>query len=130
VPNNGLSMLITPDAEKQLLRVAAFTSADFVTEKPLLTAGGGSESPAGYYNYLGTKIIVMNGLPGAGTSTAECLLYHRDAVGHACNSDDVQVEADYDKKQDSSWSRTTAYHGALLLQNSGVVRVRHDDTAA
>jgi len=75
--------------------------------------------------WMGVNWIMHTGLPGMGTSSATCLLYHRSAVGHAYN--DIQALAGYDEEQDYSWARTTIYDGALLIQNSGVVLIHHKD---
>jgi hypothetical protein len=56
-------------------------------------------------------------------------MFHRDAIGHAANSKEMDVVVDYDRKQDTSWSRATLYHGAKLLQNTGIVQMKHDGSA-
>lgn len=130
VPRDQITFLITTKAEMQLIRAGQFTSADFVSTRPLEMAGARGNSPAGYYNFMGTRIIVMPRLPGAGTNAAQCLMYHRDAVGHAYTKGNLDVQSGYDAKQDESWSRVTFYQGARLLLNNGALRVLHDDTAA
>ena len=127
--SGDLTAVITPDANRKLLSVSAFTSADFVDAKPLASMPE-YKGVRGYYNWAGVRIIVSNRLPGIGTSSATCFLFHRDAIGHAANTGFIDSKIGYDEKQDSSWARTTLYHGGLLLQNSGVIKITHDDTAA
>ena len=35
----------------------------------------------------------------------------------------------YDDKHDISWTRATVYHGAKVLQNTGIVQMKHDGSA-
>ena len=41
----------------------------------------------------------------------------------------MKVEIGYDAEQDYSYSRSSFYGGAKLLQNSGVVQINHDGSA-
>jgi hypothetical protein len=41
----------------------------------------------------------------------------------------LQVRADYNDEQDYSWARATAFMGSKVLQNSGIVVLRHDGSA-
>jgi len=34
----------------------------------------------------------------------------------------------YDQKQHTSWARASIFHGAVKLQNSGIVKFVHDDS--
>ena len=79
--------------------------------------------------WMDVNWMIHPNLTGVGTSTEKCYLYHRNAIGHAANSKEMDVEVDYDKKQAISWSRATLYHGSKLLQNTGVVQMRHDGSA-
>lgn len=128
VPDAEITAIITPDAEKQLLRQSVFTSQDFVDRKVLV--GTREKSIDGHYRFMNMTIIVSNRLPGATTSAATCIMFHREAIGHAANTQTMDVQSDYERKQDSSWVRATLYHGSRLLQNAGVVKMTHDDTAA
>lgn len=129
VGEGDIYAVITPDAHRKLLEVSAFTSADFVEVKPLANMPE-YRGVRGYYNFAGVRVLVSNRLPGRTTSSATCFMFHKDAIGHAANVNDVQALIGYDEKQDASWARTTLYQGALLLQNSGVIKMTHDDTAA
>jgi hypothetical protein len=41
----------------------------------------------------------------------------------------MTVDAGYERKQQVSWTNATLYHGAALLQNTGVVKMVHDGSA-
>lgn len=117
---------VTHAAWAALEDIPAFASADYVDDRPLMEG-----RPAGmrWRLWNGVRWTVHNGLSGAGTSSAECHIWHKNSCGHAYASEDIQALAGYDEEQDYSWARTSLYHGALLLQNTGVVTILHDDTA-
>lgn len=116
--------LITPAFHGYLMGLNQFTSADYITLKPF---EGVSKSRA--FNWYGVNWIVDAALPGVGTSSATCFMYSRKAIGHAMNSAGTQTAVGYDEKNDKSWARCTEYMGSKLLQNSGVVKMMHNDSA-
>ncbi len=127
VPWDGqITALVTPSFMAYMLQVKEFAHADYVTKKPLDTGETGWKDSPGYYLFNGIKFIQHSNLPGAGTNAEKCFLYHRSAVGHAAPSDLIQTFAGYDERHDFSWARCTAYMGASLLQNSGIVVMNHD----
>lgn len=129
VPNDGnVWGLLTPAAWAHMSDIKGFSSADYVEMKPLPEGAPTSQRGPEVRRWMGVNWIMHERLPGVGTSSAECYLYHRNAVGHAYDADDVQVFAGYNEEQDYSWARTTIYHGAVKLQNTGIVVIKHDDT--
>ena len=126
-----VTALITPAFRAYLLQTKEFTSADFVSKKPLDgvnvgTSGLATGPSPGYYKWMGVNWIVHPNLPGKGTAAEKCFVYHRSAIGHAAPSDLIQTFADYNKEDDYSYARCTAYMAGKLLQNSGVVVINHD----
>lgn len=119
---NNMFGLITPAFHAYLMQVPAFTSADYVDVKPF--AGPARR----YRRWYGINWIVHPNLSGVGTSTELCYIFHRDAIGHAINKD-IRSAVGYDQEQDYSYARTSVYMGSKLLQNSGVVQVKHDGSA-
>lgn len=120
VPLDGnVSAIITPAFEGYLHAVKEFASADYVNNKPFSSA-------LRTFTWMGINFIVHSGLPSAGTNAEKCFMYHKDAIGHACDIENLSVEIGYDKKQDYSWARTTAFMGSKILQNSGIVIMNHD----
>ena len=130
VPFDGnICALITPAFEGYLMiTVAQFASADYITRKPFPDADPAWDDTPGYYQWLGIKWIVHPNLVGNGGATERCPMFHKSAIGHAYNSDDLVALAGYDEEQDYSWARTTIFMGSKLLQNSGVVIMDHDGT--
>jgi hypothetical protein len=115
---------ITPAFHGYLMGLNQFTSADYITLKPF---EGVSKSRA--FNWYGVNWIVDAGLPGVGTANATCFMYSRKAIGHAMDTARTKTYVGYDEKNDKSWARCTEYMGSKLLQNSGVVKMLHNDSA-
>lgn len=116
--------VITPAFHGYLMGIKEFASADYVDMKPF--EGVGKDRAFSWY---GVNWIVDGALPGAGTASATCFMYSRNAIGHACDSQSIQTLVGYDDKNDKSWARCTTYMGSKLLQNSGVIKMLHDDSA-
>ncbi len=112
--------IISPAFEGYLMQVSEFSNADYVDVKPFV-------GPAKQMRrWMGVNWCVHPNVPGVSTSSESCFMFHQSAIGHAANSKEMQVLVDYDGKQDLSWSRASLFHGAKLLQNSGVVKMVHD----
>lgn len=116
--------LITPAFHGYLMGINQFTSADYVKLQPFENV---SKSMA--FNWFGINWIVDGGLSGVGTNAAKCYMYSRQAMGHACDMESMETEVGYDRKNDKSWARCSTFMGSKLLQNSGVVKMLHDDSA-
>jgi len=80
------------------------------------------------FNWNGVNWIVDAGLEGTGTASATCYIFARAAIGHACDVENIHTKVGYDDKNDKSWARCSAFMGSKLLQNSGVIKITHDDT--
>lgn len=129
VPLDGrISALISPAFEAYLEQIAAFSSSDYVDVKPMQTGGGWADKVK-VRQWLGIKWIVHPELPGVGTSSETCFMYHQSALGHAANTGNMMTAVGYDKEDDYSYCRCSIYMGAALLQNSGVVKMVHDGSA-
>jgi hypothetical protein len=116
--------LITPAFHGYLMGIQQFTSADYINMKPF--EGVGKDRAFSWY---GVNWIVDAGLPGVGTASATCFMYSQAAIGHAVNTETMATFVGYDEKNDKSWARHSIYMGAKLLQNAGVVKMLHDDSA-
>ena len=80
-------------------------------------------------SWLGIKWIVHPELPGVGTNSETCFMYHQTAIGHAANTGGMMTAVGYDEEDDYSFCRMSVYMGSALLQNSGVVKMIHDGSA-
>lgn len=123
VENDGnISALITPAAHAYLMQTKEFASVDYINNKPF---SGVSMA----YRWAGVNWIVHPNLTGKTTNAEKCIMYHKDAIGHACDLESIRTDADYDREQDYSWARASAFMGSKLLQNNGVVIINHDGSA-
>jgi Phage capsid protein len=120
---DNMYAVISPAAYGYLLQVKEFNNADFQEVKPLVGPVRRFRRWAGF-NWIMHPLV-----PGIGTSSETLFFYHRDAVGHAVDTGGMQALAGYHEEQDYSWARTTGYMGSVLLQNRGVVLMRHDGSA-
>jgi len=126
IQNDGMVFgVVTPAAWSHLSDIPDFASSDYVNSKPLVD---GMPSGPEMKRWNGVTWMSHTALPASGLSTAECFLYHKNAIGHAYDSRDVQSLVGYDQEQDYSWARTSLYHGAVKLQNAGIVKINHDDS--
>jgi len=120
VPIDGrIAGLLTPAAFAYLLQVKEVTSKDYVNDSKLI------DMPI-RFRWAGITWMVHTGLPGNGTASERLFVYHKSAIGHGMDVKGIQSPVGYDEEQDYSWARCSAYMGAKLLQNSGVVSIRHD----
>lgn len=123
VPLDGnISALITPAFYAYLMQTKEFASVDYVNNKPF-------EGGMTMFRWAGVNWIVHPNLTGKGTNAEKCIMYHKSAIGHACDMTTIQSAVGYDEEQDYSYARATAFMGSKLLQNSGVVIINHDGSA-
>ena len=123
VPLDGnISALITPAAYAYLMQTKEFASVDYVNNKPF-------EGGMTMFRWAGVNWIVHPNLTGKATTAEKCIMYHKSAIGHACDMTSVQSAVGYDEEQDYSFARCSTYMGSKLLQNSGVVIINHDGSA-
>ena len=120
-----LCALWTPMAWAWLMLIRQITSNDYVPGKPLA-----NKQNRPFY-WLGCKHIRHTGLPGMGTANATCFIFAKSAIGHAVamNADD-DVDVGYDGQHAYYWTRHSIYHVAKILQDSGILKIPHNDTAA
>jgi hypothetical protein len=116
--------LITPAFHGYLMGIKEFASSDYINLKPF---EGVSKSRA--FEWFGVNWIVDAGLPGTGSASATCFMYSQNAIGHAADTANMQTYVDYDKEDDYSYARCSIYMGTKLLQNAGVVKMPHNDSA-
>lgn len=139
--NNGVAMdgnifaVISPAFLEYLSVIPSWSSADFVVVKPLAQNYPGwnamdiKKAGHGFWMWKGVNWIVSNQLSGVGTASCTCFMYHRNAIGHCANVDGVDSAIGINDEHNYSWARCTLFHGAKLLQNTGIIRMIHDDSA-
>lgn len=105
-----------------LMQTDAFSSVDYYK-----AAFAGEANTK--FRWFGIDFIVHSNLTGKGTSTEKCYMFNKAAIGCAMDTQGIKSFIGYDEEQDYSFARTSFYGGAKLLQNSGVVQIKHDGSA-
>lgn len=121
---NDVFGYMTPAFEAYIMQTPEFASKDYVS----IARHDGSPIP-NTMRWAGVNWYVTNRVSGVGTSAEKCAIWHRAAVGFACNVGEENINIGYDEKQDVSWSRATIYQDAVKLQNAGIVIMNHDGSA-
>jgi len=120
-----LCFVWTPMAWARLLTFSEWTSSDYVQDKFLL--GGATQQPR---MWNGAMHMVHTGLPNIGLATAESFVFAKSSVGYCMNTGGIDVAIGYDEEDDYSFARHTIFHGSEVLQQAGIIKIVHDDTAA
>lgn len=108
-----------------LMQIKEFASSDYVDVRPM-----GAGPIVKMRNWIGVNFFKSNRLSGRTTSNELCLMWHRSAIGYAVNTGEMEVVADENREEAYWWARASMNMGAALLQNTGVVIINHDGSAA
>jgi hypothetical protein len=125
---SNLFGIISPAFDGYLMQIPEYASADYVGVKPFEGPTKLFRRWAGVNWIVHPRLTGSVGAGGAGT-TEKCYMFHRNAIGHAVDKNGLQSPVGYDEEQDYSYARTSIYLGSKLLQNSGVVQMKHDGSA-
>lgn len=128
---DNMFFVASPAFRAYLMQTKEFGSRDWVDMNlPFLDNG-----PATGINskrverWAGFNWIWHPRLSGAGTSTEKCFAFHKNAIGHAVNTGEMDVKAGYNEEDDYYFARSTIFMGSKILQTKGVVLVNHDGSA-
>jgi hypothetical protein len=106
-----------------MMQTTEFSSGDYVDVKTF------SGSIKKYFRWFGVNWIMHPNLTGVGTSTEKCYVFHRNAIGYAVDKAGIRTAVGYDDEQDYSFCRVSVNMGSKLLQNGGIVQLKHDGSA-
>lgn len=112
--------VISPKFWAYLMQTTEFASGDYVEMKPF---NGRARK---MFRWAGVNWIRHPKVAGVGTSSESCFLYHRSAIGHAIDTENMDVDADYNREESYYWARTSCFMGSKLLQNTGVIELVHN----
>lgn len=127
--DSNITLLCQPSFLAYLEQAPEFANAQYVDIKPYASNEPSWRDKPMAYRWRNCLIVEHPNLPGRGTSSEKSFLYHKSAVGQAINTSGIQSPVGYDEQMDFSWARCSAYMGALVLQNTGIVVVTHDGSA-
>lgn len=126
---NDLTWIISPMMEAKLQTITGYTSADYVSTKPLDSGGNQFSGERKIKAWLGAGWIVHPNLPNTGTSSCTTYLVHRRALGLAVPSKRIQYEAGRVPGELAECAVAGLMMGAKILQNAGILKFLHNDAA-
>jgi len=127
--DSNITFLCQPSFLADLEQAPEFSSADYVNMRSFAGEDANWRDRPMAYRWKNALIIEHPNLPGKGTSSETNYLYHKNAVGHAANTDGMETPVGYNEEQAYSFARCSMDMGAVLLQNSGVVVITADGSA-
>jgi hypothetical protein len=132
VPVNpqDVTVVATPKVRHQLMKAAAYASSDYVTAKPYTGDAAIFANERKIKSWLDVGWIFSPILPGMGTATAKCYIFHRNAIGCAKPTEQFRYAAGYEEKHHKHFASVSAKMAFKILQQGGVIEIIHDDTAA
>ena len=126
---NDVTFLISPYAEANLQNIKGYASQDYVSVRPLETGGNQFQNQVMMKRWLNVSWIVHPNLPGVGTSSCACYLWHRRAMGSAAPEEQIKYSAGYDDQDHYYYASATLKAGHKILQQSGILKFLHNDAA-
>ena len=127
--DSNVTLLCQPSFLAYLEQAPEFANAQYVDLRPYAGQEPSWKDKPMAYRWRNCLIVEHPNLPGRGTNAEKSFLYHKTAVGQAMDTAGLQTPVGYDQEQDYSWARASAYMGATLLQNTGVVVMTADGSA-
>lgn len=127
--DNNVTLLCQPSFLAYLMQAPEWTSALYVDMRPFAGKDPNWRDRPSAWKWMNMLVVSHPNLPGKGTTSEKSFMYHKSAIGHAMDTAGLQTPVGYFEEQDYSWARATAYMGAKLLQNAGVVVVTADGSA-
>ncbi len=115
--------LITPGFWAFMMQTSEFSSGDWVDVKPY------SGPVRRMFRWAGVNWVTHPNLTGVGTSTEKCYLFHRDSIGHAFDTRGMNTAIGHNDEHHYDFVRCSGYFGSKLLQNSGIVQMKHDGSS-
>lgn len=139
VPNDGeVFGAVTPRCWSQFMMTDQFSRAEWVGSDGQTYKQGPAIGRAKWKDWLGIKWKMQTGLPGAGTSSANCYIWHKTAVGYAVAQSAGNVAGNEAVAADITWHGDRAAHfvnhmmsgNAVMIDDTGVIEALINDTTA
>ena len=139
VPNDGeVYAAVTPRYWSQLMTIDAFSRSEYVGANGLPFTAGPAIGMGKWKDWMGVKWKMQTGLPGAGTSSAKCFIWHKSAIGYAVAAAAGNVAGQQSVAADITWHGDRAAHfvnhmmsgQACLIDDTGVIEGGVNDTTA
>jgi len=127
--DSNITLLCQPSFLAFLEQAPEFANAQYVDLRPYAGQEPSWRDKPMAYRWRNALIVEHPNLPGKATASEKSFLYHKSSIGHAMNVDGMTNMVGYDQEQDYSWARASAFMGAKLQQNAGVVVITTDGVA-
>ncbi len=127
--DNNITLLCQPSYLAYLMQAPEWTSALYVDMRPFSGKDPNWRDRPSAWKWMNMLVMEHPNLTGRGTTSEKSYMYHKAALGHAMDTAGMQTPVGYDGEQDYSWARASAFMGALVLQQSGIVVMTHDGSA-
>ena len=123
VPDDGRRFAVVGVRQwNDLLCMEEFSSSDYVGDAlPMVNTSDVKK-------WLGITWVLYNGLPADGTNR-DCFIYHASSVGHACGQD-VKTDISWHGERAAHFISNSMSQGAVLIDASGIVRVKCSDSVS
>jgi hypothetical protein len=122
---DNLFALVSPAFDAYMMQVPEFASSDYVDVRPLTGPARRFRRWGGFNWMVHPRLTGSVGAGGDGTSE-QCFFYHRNAIGCAIDRSGIDTSVGFDDEQAYTFARVSVHLGAVLLQQSGAVMVKHD----
>lgn len=126
---NDVTFLVSPYLEAKLQNIAGYASQEYVSLRPLENGGNQFTNQAQAKRWLNITWIVDPNLPGVGTTSCTCYIWHRRALGVAMPTGQIRYSAGYDDQDHYHYCSATLKAGTKILQNAGILKFLHNDLA-
>ena len=139
VPNDGqVYAVVTARYWSQLMTIDQFQRAEYVSAEGMSLMKGPMVGKGKWKDWMGIKWKMQTGLPGAGTATAKCFIWHKMAIGYAVAQAAGNIAGQEAVAADITWHGDRAAHfvnhmmsgNALLIDDTGVIEGNLNDTTA
>lgn len=139
VPNDGqVYAVATARYWSQLMTIDQFQRAEYVGADGQSFRQGPAVGRGRWKEWMGIKWKMQTGLPGAGTATAKCFVYHKTSIGYAVAQSAGNIAGNEAVAADITWHGDRAAHfvnhmmsgNAVLIDDLGTIEGNLDDTAA
>jgi len=139
VANDGeVYAVVTPRMWSQMMLMDQFSDSDYVGANGQTFAQGPQIGKGRWKDWNGIKWKMQTGLPGAGTATAKCFIWHKSAIGYAVAAAAGNIAGNDSVSADITWHGDRSAHfinhcmsgQACMIDDSGVIEGNLDDTAA
>lgn len=137
VPNDGeVYAVVTPRYHSQLMLLEQFSHADYVGADGQPFKSGPLMGGGRWREWMGIKWKMQTGLPGEGTSTAKCFIWHKSAIAYAAAKSAGNIASNAMVSADITWHGDRAAHfvnhmmsgQACLIDDTGVIEGNLNDT--